>query len=72
MWAWAKQWRRKKNDDAGIVAHAPAAPYLLVHVADPLCKLQRVGNGGGEEDVVDVVRQKNDGLFPDNATLCME
>ena len=31
------------------------APYLLVKVADPLGKLASVGDGGRQEDIVDIV-----------------
>jgi len=45
------------------------AAYLLVEIADPLGKLDGVGNRGRQEDVVHVVGQENDGFFPHNTTL---
>ena len=45
------------------------AIYLIVKEGDPFCELFRVGNSGGQKDVMHVVRQENDGLFPDDAAL---
>lgn len=38
-------------------------------MGDPLCELSGVWDGGGQEDVVDVVRQQDDGLLPHDASL---
>ena len=38
-------------------------------MAYPLCKLPGIGDGGREKDVVNVVRKKNDCLFPNNSSL---
>ena len=38
-------------------------------MGDPLGKLSRVGYSGGQEDVVHVVRQQDDGLLPHHAPL---
>lgn len=35
----------------------------------PFGKLASVWNGGREEHIVDIIRQKYDGFFPYNATL---
>jgi hypothetical protein len=40
---------------------------LLVQVGDPFRKLPGVGDGGRQENVVDIVRQQDDRLLPDNA-----
>lgn len=45
---------------------------LLVDRADPLGKLHRVRDGGREEDVVDLVRQEDDRLLPDDTALCID
>ena len=39
-------------------------------MAYPLCKLPGVGDGGREKDIVNIVRKKNDGLLPNNSSLC--
>lgn len=44
-------------------------PYLLVQVADPLCKLSGIGDGSGQEDVMHIIRKKNDGFLPHHSTL---
>lgn len=38
-------------------------------MANPLSKLSGIGNGGWQEDVMHVIRKKNDGLLPHNTTL---
>ena len=40
-----------------------------MQVRDPFGKLSGVGDGGGQEDVVDIVRKQDDGLLPDDAAL---
>ena len=42
---------------------------LRVSVGDPLGELHGVGDRCGEEDVVDLVGEEDDGFFPDNSTL---
>ena len=42
---------------------------LAMGFRDPFCELHGIGNGGGEEDVADLIGKQNDGLFPDNTTL---
>ena len=41
---------------------------LAVGFGDPFCELHGIGNGGGEEDVADLIGKQNDGLFPDNTS----
>ena len=43
--------------------------YLMMEVTDPLCELPGVGDGGRQEDVVDVIGEQDDGLFPHNPSL---
>ena len=43
---------------------------LVVSFSDPFGEFEGVGDGGGEEDVVDFVRKENDGFFPDYSTFC--
>lgn len=43
--------------------------WLVVGLADPFCELHSVGDGGGQEDVVDFWREQDDGLFPYHTTL---
>ena len=60
-WLCCNSWPKKE---------APTSlAHLFVHVADPLCKLQGVGDGRGKKDIVHVVRQQNDGLLPDDTAL---
>ncbi len=40
-----------------------------MNITDPLCKLQCIGDGGREEDIVYVVRQENQSLLPHNTSL---
>ena len=54
--------------------HFKTAPYqllvyLLVKMRNPLGELSRVGDRGREEDVVNVVRQQNDRLLPDDSSF---
>ena len=42
---------------------------LFVEMADPFSKLSSIGDSGREKDIVNVVRQKNDGLFPNHTSL---
>jgi len=42
---------------------------LVVQVADPLGKLARVGDGGRQKHVVNVVWQQDDRLLPYHTTL---
>ena len=44
-------------------------PHLFVEMADPLGELLGVGNGGRQKDIVDIVRQQNDGLLPYHTTI---
>ncbi len=46
--------------------------YLFVQVTYPLSKLLGVGDGGRQEDIVHVVREKDDGLLPHHTTLYRE
>lgn len=41
---------------------------LTMDLGDPFGELEGVGNGGGEEDVSDLVGKQDDGLFPDNTS----
>ena len=43
---------------------------LIVSFGDPFGEFEGVGDGGGEEDVVDFVREEDDGFFPDYSTFC--
>ena len=43
--------------------------YLMMEVTDPLRELPRVGDGGRQEDVVDVIGEQDDGLLPHNPSL---
>jgi hypothetical protein len=43
---------------------------LVVRLGDPFGKLERVGDGGGEEDVVDRMGKEDDGLLPDDSSFC--
>ena len=43
--------------------------YLMMEVTDPLRKLPCVGDGGRQEDVVDVIGEQDDGLLPHNPSL---
>jgi hypothetical protein len=54
------QWRRSK-----IRVHNVAR--LIMHLRYPFGKLHRIWNRRGKEDISDFVREKNDGLFPNNA-----
>jgi hypothetical protein len=42
---------------------------LPVEMCDPLGKLNSIWNCGREEDVVGLLWEKDDGLFPNNPTL---
>lgn len=44
---------------------------LVVRFGDPFGEFERVGDGSGEEDVVNLVREEDDGLFPDDSTFCV-
>jgi hypothetical protein len=41
-----------------------------VDLGNPLCELEGVGDGGGEEDVMDFIREKDDCFFPYDTSLC--
>jgi hypothetical protein len=43
---------------------------LHVDLCDPLGELEGIGDGGGEEDVMNFIREKNYCLFPYNTSLC--
>ena len=43
--------------------------YLMMEVTDPLRELPCVGNGGRQEDVVDVIGEQDDGLLPHHSSL---
>lgn len=43
---------------------------LVVCFADPFGELHSVGNGSGEKDVADCVREQDDGFFPNDTSLC--
>ena len=43
--------------------------YLMMEVTDPLRELPRVGDGGRQEDVVDVIGEQDDGLLPHHPSL---
>ena len=56
------QWCRSEvgvNDVAG----------LLMDIANPFSKLHRVGNGGGEKNVTNRVREQDEGLLPHNTSF---
>ena len=53
----------------GSVLSVDDVAWLLVEETNPFCELTCVGNSGRQEDVVDVVWQENDGLFPDDTAL---
>lgn len=40
-----------------------------MQMTDPLGKLLCVGNGGRQEDIMNIVRKKDDGLFPNHTSL---
>ena len=42
---------------------------LFMKVAYPFSKLSGIGDGRGEEDVMDVIREKDDRLLPYHTTL---
>ena len=42
---------------------------LFVEMTDPFCKLSSIGDCGREKDVVNIVWQKNDSLFPNHTSL---
>jgi hypothetical protein len=41
-----------------------------VDLGDPLCELEGIRDGGGQEDVMDFIGEKDDCLFPYNTSLC--
>ena len=41
----------------------------MMEVTDPLRELPCVGDGGRQEDVVDVIGEQDDGLLPHNPSL---
>ena len=43
--------------------------YLMMEVTDPLRELPRVGDGGRQEDVVDVIGEQDNGFLPHHSTL---
>jgi hypothetical protein len=42
---------------------------LIVRLGNPFGELERIGNGGGEENVVNFMGEEDDSLFPDDSTL---
>jgi hypothetical protein len=42
---------------------------LIVEFCDPFCKLHTIGDGGGQENVTDRVRKKDNGLLPHNTSI---
>lgn len=47
----------------------PNKPHLLVQMADPLCKLPSIRNGGRQKHIMYVVGKKNDGFLPNHTTF---
>lgn len=45
------------------------APHLFMKVTNPLSELPGVGDSGWQENVMHIIRKKNDGLLPYNASL---
>lgn len=44
-------------------------PHLFMKVTNPLSELLGVGDRGRQENVMHIIRKKNDGLLPYNASL---
>jgi hypothetical protein len=44
--------------------------WLIVQLANPFCKLHRVGNGCGKENVADFMWKQDNGLLPHDTSLC--
>lgn len=64
--SWEKVVLQRSRTEVGI----HNVTWLSVRCADPFGELHGVWYRSGEEDISNFVRQKDDGLFPDDSTFC--